>query len=323
MTEAAIIPSRPAVHTYRGYFYIAAAALAWGISATLGRAAFTARLPGAGFTKIDALILSQCRTSFSFLALLLILAPRRGIHGFRLPWKDMAQLFVLGIAGVAASNYFYYLAIQLTNVATAIVVQYTAPVWVLLYMVARGKERPTVAKMASVALALLGIVLVIDLFGHGGLRLNRRGVIAALIAAFSFSFYNIGGHSLLERLDRWTVLLYTTLSASLFWIFLNPPSRIAAAHYSPAAWIFLAGFSLLSVLLPFSFYFAGLQRLEPTRAVIVSCLEPVFSIAIAALALGEVMHPLQAVGVVMVLAAILIVHRPGSAATTASAGPVD
>src|SRR5690242_18837557 len=112
MPEAATIPSRESrLHTYRGYFYIAAAALAWGVSATLGRAAFTGRLlPGAGIRKIDALILSQCRTSFSFLALLLILIPKRGIRGLRLQWRAAAQLFMLGIAGVAASNYFYYLA---------------------------------------------------------------------------------------------------------------------------------------------------------------------------------------------------------------------
>lgn len=326
MPEAATIPSRGIVrHSYRGYFYIAAAAFAWGISATLGRAAFTGRLlPGAGIAKIDPLILSQCRTTFSFLALLLILAPRRGLNGLRLPWKDVARIFVLGLAGVAASNYFYYLAIQRTNVATAIIVQYTAPVWVLLYMVARGKERPTPAKIVSVLMALLGIALVIGLFGKGGLQVDALGLIAAMIAAFSFSFYNIGGHSILERLDRWTVLFYTTLAASLFWLFINPPARIAAAHYSAAAWQFLVLFALLSVLVPFSFYFAGLQHLEPTRAIIVSCLEPVFSILIAAIALQEVMRPMQAFGVFMVLAAIIVVQRPGRGESIMpSAGPID
>jgi drug/metabolite transporter (DMT)-like permease len=57
-------------------------------------------------------------------------------------------------------------------------------------------------------------------------------------------------------------------------------------------------------------YFAGLQRLEPTRAIVVSCLEPVFSIVIAAVALGEIMRPLQVAGIVFVLAAIIVVQRP-------------
>ena len=75
-------------------------------------------------------------------------------------------------------------------------------------------------------------------------------------------------------------------------------------------WLFLLVFSLVSVMAPFSFYFAGLQHLEPTRAIVVSCLEPVFSILLAALVLGELMRPMQALGIVLVLVAIVVVQLP-------------
>ena len=227
------------------------------------------------------------------------------------------------MGGIAASNYFYYLAIQRTNVATAIIVQYTAPVWVLVYMVLRRAERLTLSKMASVVLAITGIALVIGLFGRGRLQFDTLGVTAAMIAAFSFTFYNIGGHYILAKYDRWTVLLFTTLSASLFWIVVNPPNRIMAAHYSGTAWLFLLVFAMLSVLLPFSLYFAGLQHLEPTKAIVASCLEPVFTILIAAVALKEVVGPLQGLGIVMVLCAILVVQIPARADSQPPVGPVD
>jgi DME family drug/metabolite transporter len=295
----------------RGYFYIATATFFWGVSATLGRAAFTGRLPGLhAVSSIDPLILSQGRATFSFLVLLPMLALLRGRNGLRLPARDLGQLLLIGILGVAASNYFYYLAIQRTNVATAITVQYTAPIWVLLYTVARGLQKFTLQRVAAVGLAVTGIALVIGVFGSRGLLLDTIGLFAALLAAFSFAFYNIGGHDILARRDRWVVLLYTTASASLFWLLVNPPWKLMAAHYSFSQWLFLLLFSLLSVLAPFSFYFAGLQHLEPTRAIIVSCLEPVFSIVIAALVLGEVMRPLQIVGIVFVLAAITVAQLP-------------
>ena len=296
----------------RGYLYIASAAFLWGVAANLGRAAFTGRLLPQGQTlrPIDPLILSQSRTTFSFVILLLALLLFRGRKSLRLPTPDLLRMFVLGILGVAASNYLYYLAIQRTNVATAIILQYTAPVWVLLYTIARGMQKPTLQRIAAVALAVSGIALVIGIFGSGGFRLDTIGVLAALTAAFSFAFYNIGGHSILARYDRWTVLLYVILGASLFWLIVNPPWKIAAAHYSSSQWLFLLAFSLLSVLAPFSFYFAGLQHLEPTRAIVVSCLEPVFSIVIAAVALDELMRPLQTLGIVLVLVAIVIVQLP-------------
>ncbi|HKS75211.1 MAG TPA: DMT family transporter [Terriglobales bacterium] len=315
----------PRAHPARGYLYIATAAFLWGVAASLGRAAFTGRLlpSGEALRPIDPLILSQSRTSFSFLVLLPVLLLTRGQSRLRLPRKELLQLFVLGVLGVAASNFFYYLAIQRTNVAIAIVLQYTAPIWVLLYTVIRGLQRASAQRLIAVALALSGIVLVIGIVGSGPLHLDALGVAAAMLAAFSFAFYNVGGHDLLARHDRWLVLLYVTCSASLFWLIVNPPWKIVAAHYSGMEWTFLLLFSLVSVLGPFSFYFAGLQHLEPTRAIVVSCLEPVFSIVIAAVVLGEVMRPVQTVGIVLVLAATLVVQMPNRRGEATVVEPIE
>ena len=306
-------------HAIRGYAYIASATFLWGIAATLGRAAFTGRwLPsGKALQPIDPLILSQSRTTISFLVLLPILWARRGTARLRLPVGDLGRIVLLGVLGVAASNYFYYLAIQRTNVATAIILQYTAPVLVLLYMVARGFQRATLQRIAAVGLAGLGSALAIGM-GASGFRLDRLGVAAATLAAVSFAFYNVAGHQILARYDRWIVLLYTTFSAGVFWLVVNPPWKLVAAHYSGLQWDFLVVFAVVSVLGPFSFYFAGLQHLEPTRAIVASCLEPVFSIVLAALLLGESLRPIQAMGIVIVLAAIVIVQLPerGGASVT-------
>ncbi len=294
-----------------GYVYIGAAALLWGISATLGRAAFTGRLfSGKAVGPIDPLILSQSRVTFPLAVLLPVLLARRGGAALRVVARDLWRLFLLGILGVAASNYFYYLAIQRTNVATAIVVQYTAPVWVLLYTAVEARRRPSWRKSSAVGLAVVGCALVVGLVGSGGFHGDALGLTAALLAAFSFSFYNVGGHSVLARYDRWKVLLRVLAGAAAFWLVVNPPWKIVAAHYAPEQWLFMGVFSLVSVLLPFSCYFAGLQYLEPTRAIVASCLEPVFSVLIAAIVLGEVLHPMQSAGMALVLVAIVLIQLP-------------
>lgn len=264
---------------------------------------------------IDPLILSQTRTTFSLLVLLPLLVATQGWQGIKLPARDLAYCFVLGTLGVAVSNYFYYVAIQRTSVATAIIVQYTAPVWVLFYVVARGQQKLSPQKLVAVALAVTGIALVIGIVGmkphdEPALHLDAYGLIAALLASFSFAFYNVGGHRILARHDRWRVLVWTLAAAAAFWLVVNPPWKVAAAHYVPAQWLFLFVFSMISVLGAFSLYFLGLQHLEPTRAIIASCLEPVFSILLAALFLGEILRRIQTLGIVFVLAAIVIVQRP-------------
>ena len=140
--------------------------------------------------------------AFGLLVLLPILLIQRGAPALRVPGRDVVRFLLIGVLGVAASNYLYYLAIQRTNVAVAIILQYTAPILVLLYTVARGLQKPTLQRVASVGLAVTGIALVIGIFSSGGLHLDVVGVMAALAAAFSFAFYNVGGHSILARYDR-------------------------------------------------------------------------------------------------------------------------
>jgi len=283
----------------------------------LGRAVFTGKLPlsGEALHPIDPLILSQTRTTFSLLVLLPLLVGRRGWQRIQLPAPDLIQCLVLGMLGVAASNYFYYVAIQKTSVAIAIIVQYTAPVWVLVCVVARRQQKLSLQKVAAVAVAIAGIALTIGIIGgksaSSPLRIDSYGFFAALLASFSFAFYNVGGHRLLARYDRWRVLVWTLSSAAVFWLFWNPPWKVLAAHYAPAQWGFLFVFSMISVLGSFSLYFLGLQHLEPTRAIIASCLEPVFSILLAAALLGEGLRPIQTLGIVLVLSAIVIVQLPG------------
>ena len=307
-------------HPVRGYLFIAAATFFWGLSATLGRAVFTGKLLAGGqaMRPIDPLILAQSRTTIALLILLPILL-LKARSSLRLRRRHLVQFFLLGIFGLAASNYFYYFAIQKTSVATAIVLQYVAPVWVLLYMLARRLQRPTLRRVSGVVLAVLGCGLAVGEVAAqrgfpwlviSGIRFNTLGVVAAELAAISFAFYNIFGQHLLQIYQRWTVLVYSLLGAAVFWQLVNPPWKIIAQHYSGGQWLFMAVFAITSMLVPFALYFTGLQYLDPTRAIVTACLEPVWAILLTALILGELVSAMQVVGIVVVLSATILVQRP-------------
>ena len=286
----------------------------------MGRAVFTHRVHVGGeyVGFIDPLFLAQCRATISLLMLLPLLWITRR-NALRIRARDLAQFFFLGILGLAASNFFYYFAIQKTSVATAIVLQYVAPIWVLLYMLARRLQHATTQRVLGVVLAVVGCGIAVGLvatrsafpwFGLSGARFSTVGVLAAEGAAISFAFYNVYAQHLVQKYNRWTVLFYALLGAAVFWLLVNPPWKIAAQHYSGGQWLFLLVFAIASMLVPFSFYFAGLQHLDPTRAVVTACLEPVWAIALTALLLGELVSPMQVVGIVLVLAATILVQLP-------------
>jgi drug/metabolite transporter (DMT)-like permease len=286
----------------------------------MGRAVFTGRVSVGGqhLGKIDPLVLAQSRTTISLLVLVPILLFRRS-SALHVRGSHLLQFFLLGVAGLAASNYFYYLAIDRTSVATAIVLQYVAPVWVLFYMVARGLQRPTIQRILAVVLAVIGCGFAVGeiaaqssfpWLGLSGVRFNTVGVVAAELAALSFAFYNVYAQHLLRTYERWTVLAYALVGAAVFWIVLNPPWKIAAHHYSAGQWAFMGVFSMTSMLIPFSFYFTGLQHLDPTRAIVTSCLEPVWAIVLTAILLGELVSPIQVLGMLIVLSATVLIQRP-------------
>ena len=286
----------------------------------MGRAIFTGRISwgGQALRPIDPLALAQARSTVS----LLILAPillLKNRPALRVRGSHLRQFFLLGILGIAGSNYFYYFAIEKTTVATAIVLQYVAPVWVLLYMLARRLQHPTTLRISGVWLAVVGCAFAVGeiavrsgfpWLAISGVRFNTVGVLAAEGAALTFAFYNVYAQHLLQVYQRWTVLVYSLLGAAAFWVLLNPPWKIAAQHYSGAEYGFLAVFSIISMLVPFSLYFAGLQHLDPTRAIVTSCLEPLWAILLTAVLLGEGISPVQMAGVGVVLAATILVQRP-------------
>jgi drug/metabolite transporter (DMT)-like permease len=298
-----------------GYLLIAAAAFCYGASAAWGKAVFngTQWVRGAG---IDPLILSQTRASFALLVLIPLLLAFRGRRELVASRKTLMLCLAMGVLGVCGANFFYYYAIQKSTVAIAITVQYTAPVWVYAYMVFSRQQRASWLRATVVLLAFVGCGMVALAGPASPVRVNAIGIIAALGAAFSYGFYNLVGARLLEQSSRWLVLFYTLLAASLFWLVVNPPWRIAAQHYSEREWLFLFAFAMISMLVPFALYLGGLRLLDPTSAIVTSCLEPVFASLLAAAFVGEKLVALQIVGIALVLCQSVVIQLPGKQTST-------
>ncbi len=281
----------------RGYVFIAGAALCWAFGASLAKLLFVQR--------VDPLTLAQVRAGFSFLILLgVALAIRPAM--LRVNRRLAGELAVLGVAGIAASNYTYLVAIQRSNVTTAVLMQYTAPVWVALYAVVSGSEPMHVRKVLAAALSFGGCALAVGGYRAAGLVLSASGVAYGLAAAFTFSFFNIWGRRVAPRVEVWTGLLWALGAATIFWFVVRQPMRLAQAGFSPRQWALFLFYSLVSVLLPFLLFYSGLRLLPATHAMITSTLEPVFAALFAFLMVGEHLGAAQFAGMAAVIAAIVM-----------------
>ncbi len=285
---------------WRGYLLIAGAAFFWGLSGAVARLLFTR----SGGTPIDPLILAQTRSTFAFLMLLTYAAiARRDL--LRVAPRDAVGLALLGLGGIAASNYTYFQALLLTNVTTAILVQYTAPVWMMLY----ARDRLTSAKMLAAAMSFSGCFLALEAWRPETWKFNAVGIAYAFGAAFSFCYFNIQGARMSARVNVRTSLIYALGASSAFWLLVNPPGRVFSAGFGLRDWLTFVGYSLISILIPFSLYYAGLKWLPPTHAVITATLEPIFAIFFAFLLVGERISPFGILGAFGVMGAVVLLQK--------------
>ena len=293
----------------KGYLFIAIAATLWGASATIVKHLFNIQYP--------PLIIVQTRVSIAFVVLavfFLVTNPRT--LAFRI--RDVPHFFFVGVCGIAGSNYFYYFAIKESNVATAIVVQYSAPIMVALYAIVVQHEKMTRFKLLSLIFSTVGIFLAVG--GMNGLLVaNHKGIVLALAAAVSYAIFNLAGKPLTKKYSVWSSLVFTLGAATLFWLVVQPPQTILAAGYSFTDWKVFTLVSTTSILVPYSFYFFGLQYLTPTRAIITSTLEPIVAIATAFIFLGGSMGALQIVGAVLVIGSIILLETTSGAVQESAA----
>ncbi len=284
----------------KGYIAISLAAIMWGVAASVAKSFFN--------KAYEPLILVQMRVTLSFAVMFLFfLTTNRSLLVFRL--RDIPHVLIVGILGVAGSNYFYYAAIKETNVSTSILVQYTAPIMVMLYAVLFQKEKLTVAKLSALILSIGGIVLAVGAYNPEVIKGSQKGIIFALLAAVSFSIFNISGKSLTQKYSIWTGLIYLLGAATLFWSFINTPLDIVRANYSAEDWKVFCIIALISILIPYSLYYYGLKHIQSSKAIIISTLEPVVAIVSEWLFLNGKMGILQITGAVSVITAILLLQR--------------
>ena len=281
-----------------GLLLVVGACVLWGTSATLARYTMGRNVP--------PLVVVELRLMLSVLVLAVAFAAfARGY--FRLSRADIVPLLILGTVGIAAVQGSYYTNVAWVGVGLAILLQYLAPALVVAWEAVRAGRWPPAARLAALGLATAGVALLVLADGAALARANPAGVAMGLASAAFYAFYILYAKKLVERRPAWTVLFYGFLVAGLFWMFFVPPWTIAAANFPATTWGLLCVIALTSALLPFAMFFSGLERVEASRAGIVSLLEPIVAIGSAALFLGERLTPVQGLGALLILAGVTLV----------------
>jgi drug/metabolite transporter (DMT)-like permease len=291
----------------RGYLLAALAAAGWAAGGLTAKWLFVTT--GA---EIDPATLSAARALLSTVMLLgyLGLFRRRelAVRASQLPF-----LAVFGVAGLALVHFTYFATIQRTNVPTAILLEYLAPVLVLAVSVAFLGERMTWALPVGVAASVTGCALMVGAIGGGGLRVSPDGIAWGLASAFFFATYTVLGKYAAPRFSPWTLLTYGLGFATLFWlVYLGGPAPILRAISDGRTLAAVAAMALVSTIVPFWAFLAALHHIDATKASITATLEPVLA-GIATYFIPLFYAPLaalQLLGGALVILAVVVAQWP-------------
>jgi drug/metabolite transporter (DMT)-like permease len=273
-----------------GILLVLLSAAAFGTLAVLGRYAYAAGL--------DALSILFLR--FTLAALVMgawVLLRQRA----PLPRGGaLARLMGMGALGYVGQAFCYLTALSYASAGLVALLLYLYPAFVALLSALVLKERLGRAKLAALGLALAGTALTVGPAGGQWL-----GVLLAIAAAGIYSIYILVGEQVLKQVSvgqSSTVIFASAGAISGLLMLINGPHL----PHSPAGWAVIAAIVLVATVLPVATFLAGLERIGPTNAAMLSTLEPVVTVLLAAWLFAETPAPIALLGGGLILAAVVL-----------------
>jgi drug/metabolite transporter (DMT)-like permease len=242
----------------------------------------------------------------------LVLAGRETTSALRsISRRDLLTALGLGAFGYAAQAGCFFAALDRIDASLLSLLLYTYPSMVAVAAILLRRERADARRFTALLLASGGLLLVLANAKAG--TLDPAGAALALAAATVYTTYILTSQGIAGRMSPMVLsaLVCTgatvTLTAGTALIGDLEPSAVTAT-----GWGWLLGLAVVSTVVAVSLFFAGLKRVGPTSAAILSTAEPVVTVVLAFVVFGEVLGPLQLLGGALVIAAVLVLasHRP-------------
>jgi len=286
----------------QGVLLCLGSAVAFGAMAIFGKLAFRADV---GVVTLLALRFTSAAAIFWALAL----HARPAWPSRRTVWTGLA----LGGLGYSAQSAGYFAALQRIDASVVALLLYVYPATVTLAAFALGRESPSARRIGALLIASAGVALVLAAGSAGTGPLDGLGVAFALGAALAYTAYILVSDTVVGGLHPLLLAALVSTGAAVTFVLAGVVSGRLDLGFEPIGWLWLAGVVLVSTVLAIAAFFAGLARVGPSAASILSTIEPVVTVALAFVVFGERLSPVQLLGGALVLSAVLLLQVRGRA----------
>lgn len=282
------------------FAFIILAGIGWGTSPI-----FVHYLAPYGFTSQQ---MTAVRGTVSFICMLLyVLISNRKL--FKIRFKDLILCAFVG-ATLFGSAFCYYTAMQMTSTSTAVVLMYTAPIYVMLFSVLFLGERFSKGKVVALIMMLLGCCLVSGIIT--GLKFNVWGILVGILTSFVYAAYNVLTKvSMQRKLNAITVTLYSFMFMCIIALSIcKPLDLIENIASAPMPTIPLCiGLAIATFVLPFFLFTLSMKYLPAGIASALSVVEPMAATVFSAVLFLEIPDIPSIIGILLILAAVYLLGR--------------
>lgn len=264
--------------------------------------AIFARYANASGADVPGLLLGRFVLAGLVLAAVMVATRRPFPRG-----RMLAVAAAMGAVGYVLQSASYFAALHHASAGLVALLLYAYPTLVALLAAAFLGERLGGMRLLLLAIGFGGIGLML-----GGGSGSATGIALGLAAALVYSIYILVGARELGSADALGVSTVVCLSAAAM-LALTAPFTQPRFPQDAAGWLAIGAIAACSVVAILCF-FAGLKRVGPATASIVSTLEPVVTVVLAWAVLGETLGALQLAGGAVVLGVAALLARPEPAA---------
>ncbi len=285
---------------FRGILLTAVSAAGFGSLAILTRVAFAG---GADFITIGAVRFTLAALCFWGIVVLSRQDARkdRGLNR-RLTPRQVAAVFLMGAAGYTLMSALFSLAVEIVPAPLAALLLYTYPALVTLISRLAGHEPLTLNKLAALGLSSAGLLMVLGFTTAGA---NPAGLLIGLGAALVYSVYIVIGGRLLRDITPFDTATWVTTGAACSYLIAMLAGPGLPTGLTLTAWAAMAGTAILATVVAVLAFFGGISLIGASRASIISTLEPIVTVILAAVFLDETLSWIEFGGGALILSGVV------------------
>jgi drug/metabolite transporter, DME family len=258
---------------------------------------FAKSLYAHGYTALE---LASIRAAIGFIGAAAV-GIMRGPRRLAIPRSGMLFFAVFGIVGFALFEFIYFAVMNLTTVAVAVALLYTAPAFVLIFSRMVWHERVPVWKWLALLLVLAGVVLVTGAADAGLVSISVTVLMLGLLSGVAYAGYTIMSKYSSRHYDPVQSLFWSFGFATLAFAVVAPPFE--PAFRDPSMLPMLLALGIVPTLLPYALFLTGMRALRASTASMLASVEPMVAAVLAAIVLHEQLTPLRVLGVALIVGA--------------------